>query len=68
MSTEEIIREIISKMCPFHGLHPFVDIHEHGPINVSACCEEFHEYIRNIINDRNVEMSRSLFKNLLSSS
>ncbi|MEP6951366.1 MAG: hypothetical protein ABI863_18900 [Ginsengibacter sp.] len=50
MNTEDLIREIISKMCPFHGKHPIVEIHEVGEMNVSACCDEFLEQIGKIIN------------------
>ncbi|MEP6947946.1 MAG: hypothetical protein ABI863_01665 [Ginsengibacter sp.] len=49
MSTEELIREIISKMCPLHGKHANVEIHEEGQINISACCAEFHEQMEKII-------------------
>lgn len=49
MSTEEIIREVVSKVCPFHGKHANVQIHEAGKINISACCAEFHELMENII-------------------
>jgi hypothetical protein len=49
MSTEELIREIVSKICPFHGKHPTVEIHETGQMNISACCLDFQELIQNII-------------------
>ena len=49
MSTEELIREIISKICPFHGKHPTVDIYDAGKINISACCKEFLEQMENIV-------------------
>jgi hypothetical protein len=52
MGTEDLIREILSKICPFHGKHPTVEIHEAGKMNILACCEEFHEFIQNIINDK----------------
>lgn len=50
MSTEDLIREILSKMCPFHGKHPTVEIHEVGQMNISACCEEFRKQIGDIVN------------------
>jgi hypothetical protein len=50
MSTEELIREIISKKCPFHGKHPTVEIHEAGEMDISTCCEEFREHIGTIVN------------------
>ena len=52
MSTEELIREIVSKMCPFHGKHPTVNIHEAGQMNISTCWEEFHKLVENIIPGR----------------
>ena len=39
-------------MCPFHGKHPTVEIHEAGQMNISACCEEFREQIENIVNGK----------------
>lgn len=51
MITEELIREIVSKVCPSHGKHPVVEIHESGQMNISACCDEFHQQIENIINN-----------------
>ena len=50
MITEELIKEIVSKMCPFHGRHPTVEIYESGQMNISACCEKFHDQIEKIIN------------------
>jgi hypothetical protein len=52
MSTEDLIREIISKICSFHGKHPTVEIHEGSQMNISACCEEFREQMRNIVNGK----------------
>ena len=49
MNTEDLIREIVSKICPFHGKHPAVEIHETGQMNISACCEEFREQMGNIV-------------------
>jgi hypothetical protein len=50
MNTEDLIREIVSKVCPFHGKHPVVEIREVGKMNISACCDEFLEQIGNIVN------------------
>jgi len=50
MNTENLIREIISKVCPFHGKHPTVDIHETGKLDINACCDEFLEQIGHIVN------------------
>ena len=49
MSTEELIREIVSKKCPFQGKLPTVEIREPGQMNISACCEEFREQMGNIM-------------------
>ena len=59
MSIEELVREIVSKICPFHGMHPKVTIPECGPVHVSACCEEFHQFIEAYINDK-TEPSRNI--------
>ena len=50
MSTEEVIREIVSKMCPFHGKHPTVEIHELGQLDIFACCDAFREQCVSIEN------------------
>ena len=50
MSTEDLIREIISKQCPYHGKHPTIEIHEIGQMDISTCCEEFREQIGMIVN------------------
>jgi hypothetical protein len=50
MSPEELIREIISKICPFHGKHPIVEIHKAGGMDISVCCEEFRGQIARIVN------------------
>jgi len=49
MTTEELIVEILSKSCPFHGKHPTVKFNEAGEINIKVCCQEFHEHIKNMI-------------------
>ena len=61
MSTEDLIREILSKLCPFHGKHPTVKMHAGGRMDILACCEEFHEFIQNIINDKFSQKGRSPF-------
>jgi hypothetical protein len=48
-SVEDLIREILSKMCPSHGLHANIEIKQEWEITISACCEEFHELLGKII-------------------
>jgi hypothetical protein len=55
MSTEELIREILSKICSFHGKHPTVEIQAAGQLKISACCEEFRKQIGNIVNTENAK-------------
>ena len=50
MNTEDIVREIINKICPYHATHPTVQIPEIGQMDISACCEEFLTQIENIVN------------------
>jgi hypothetical protein len=50
MNTESLIREIISKICPFHGKHPTVEIHQTGKLDITACCDEFLHQIEHIVN------------------
>jgi hypothetical protein len=49
MYTEDLIREIVSKMCPCHGKHPTVEIHQTFQVSISACCEEFNDFIQKIM-------------------
>jgi len=49
MSTEEVIREVVSKFCPFHGKHATVKLLDSGEIKISACCAEFHQQMANIV-------------------
>ena len=51
MNTEDIIREILSKMCSPHGKHANVEINKDWQLSVSACCSEFREQMENIIKD-----------------
>ena len=51
MNTEDIIREILSKMCSLHGKHANVEINKDNQLSVSACCYEFREQMENIIRD-----------------
>ena len=51
MNTENIMREILSKMCSLHGKHPNIEITEDWKLTISACCNEFHEQMENIIKD-----------------
>jgi len=49
MSTEEVIREVVSKSCPFHGKHATVKVLGTGQVSISACCAEFHRQMANIV-------------------
>jgi hypothetical protein len=49
MSTEEVIREVVSKSCPFHGKHATVKVQGPGQISISTCCAEFHQQMANIV-------------------
>ena len=51
MNTEQLIKEVISKACPFHGKRPIVGIHESGQIELSTCCKEFRKFLENIIRE-----------------
>ena len=51
MNTENIIREILSKTCSLHGKHPNVEINKDWQLSISACCQEFHDQMENIIKD-----------------
>ena len=48
-NAEDLIREILSKMCPLHGTHANIEIKQEWEITISACCEEFHELLEKII-------------------
>ena len=48
MDTEELMREILSKMCPYHGRHPNITLDKEWKLTVSACCNEFKEMIEAI--------------------
>ena len=48
MTREELIREIVSKICPFHGKRATVNMHEAGEIEISACCKEFHVFLETL--------------------
>jgi len=50
-NSEDLIREILSKMCSLHGTHANIAIKRGWELTVSACCEEFHELLRKIIYD-----------------
>lgn len=52
MTTEELIREMISKMCPFHGKKAIIVSHASGQIDISACCKEFQIFLETLKNDR----------------
>ena len=51
MNTENIMREILSKMCSLHGKHPNIEIGKDLKLKISACCHEFHEQMESIIKD-----------------
>jgi hypothetical protein len=57
MVAENVIREIVSKMCRLHGRHPTVEINKEGQINISACCDEFREQMLIIENYMNSVIS-----------
>ena len=48
-NTEDLIREILSKMCPLHGTHADIAIKQNWELTISACCGEFHELLGKII-------------------
>jgi hypothetical protein len=48
MASEELTREIVSKICPFHGKRASVNMHEAGEIEISACCKEFHAFLETL--------------------
>ena len=43
MDTEGLMREILSKICPYHGRHPNISLDKEWKLRVSACCIEFKE-------------------------
>ena len=51
VDTEDIIREILSKMCPFHGKHPDIEIDTNWKLKVSACCPEFKGMMESLHRD-----------------
>lgn len=51
-SKEELIKEILSKLCPFHGLRANIEFDANWEITVSTCCGEFHELISKIIHKK----------------
>ena len=59
MSTEKIIKEIISKKCPFHGKGPIVGISEAGQIEISTCCMEFQQFLENIVKNMGIDEAGS---------
>jgi hypothetical protein len=52
MSTENLIREILSKRCPYHGKHATVQIHSDLQMEITVCCKEFLQFIEECINDQ----------------
>lgn len=54
MNTEDLMREILSKTCPYHGRHPNITLDKNWKLTVFACCDEFKEMM---------EMIKSNFEN-----
>jgi len=52
MSNEELVREIVSKLCPFHGTRATVNMHVTGEIEISACCKEFQIFLGTLIKNK----------------
>ena len=50
-NAEDLVREILSKVCPHHGLHANMELSQKGSLTILACCEEFHSLIEKIIYD-----------------
>lgn len=48
--TEQLIQEILSKVCPIHGSHANIQIKEGWEINTITCCEDFDKLIDHIVN------------------
>jgi hypothetical protein len=41
--TEDLIREILSKVCPYHGYHAGLYLDKDWNITISAFCHEFEQ-------------------------
>lgn len=58
---EKIKSTIVSRLCPVHDIHPFVEI-AGGEIKITCCCELFRakclQEVRNI--NYRIELERSL--------
>jgi hypothetical protein len=48
VDTEDLMREILSKLCPYHGKHPDVSLDKDWKLTVSACCIEFKDMMEAI--------------------
>ena len=48
MDTEDLMREILSKLCPYHGKHPNILLDKDWKLTVSACCIEFKDMMEAI--------------------
>jgi len=46
---EELIREMVSKLCPFHGKRAVVNLDKAGQIEIKACCKKFLEFQESLI-------------------
>ncbi|HTK19003.1 MAG TPA: hypothetical protein VL442_05810 [Mucilaginibacter sp.] len=47
MESAEVVKSIIENMvCPFHDVHPVVEI-SGNELQIGACCAEFHEECAN---------------------
>jgi hypothetical protein len=52
MTKEELIREIVSKICPFHGKKPIINMREGTEFEISTCCNEFKGFLVNMIENK----------------
>jgi hypothetical protein len=61
-TAEDLVREILGKMCPYHGLRANVEMSKKELLTVSACCEEFHALIKKIIYDFEQRPNKTIVK------
>jgi len=47
-------------MCSLHGKHANIEIGEDNKLSISACCQEFHEQLENIIKDYQVRIEQAI--------
>ena len=60
LNIEDIIREVLSKICSLHGKHPNIEIGKDYKLNISACCQEFHGQLEDIIKDYQLRIQRAV--------